>query len=61
MENNIIPIVGGVILIIMGLMGIFNKKVMDKLGFQKLNGKYYIFCLIIGLLILIFTFLYNFL
>ena len=57
MINHIIAVVGGSISLTLGLMGIFKKSVMDKLGFEKVTKKQYLLLLIIGALLLLLTFL----
>jgi len=57
MLNDIISTVGGIILITLGAMGILKKNVMDKIGFEKVTRKRYLFLLIVGALLLILTFL----
>jgi hypothetical protein len=42
-----------------GLTGMLNKPIMDKLGFKKLSRGYYRNCIIIGIFLLLFTLLYN--
>ena len=59
MVSNIISIVGGILLTTIGLTGILNKPLMDKLGFRKLGKKYYMFSLAIGIFILLGPLLNN--